>query len=459
MKWFRFRGLWGEKGWTEPAYVEIDDNGIIRRVMARGDDAESEAVNGWALPGVPNSHSHAFQYAMAGLTEHLPAGRSGDDFWSWRETMYELALSITPEQLVPIAAQLYAEMLRLGFTSVAEFHYLHHRPDGSPYPQGTALAEALCEAASMSGIRLTLVPVHYRMKDFGESASARQRRFLFASADAYLNHAEKCATMAKRFGFSMGGGVHSLRASPPEDSLRILRDLPKDWPRHLHIAEQTKEVDSCLRALGRRPVEWLLENIAIDSRFHLVHATHCTLQEAQGLARAGAHVVLCPTTEANLGDGIFPLEEYWKAGGRISIGTDSQVGLDPWEELRWADYVQRLRLERRNPLCGPGEDSGESLLRSAVQTGGRATGRPTGSFLGPGDPLDAVIVDAKDPFWEGLPASRRIATRIFAPASRPLLGTLVGGRWVARDGRHLKADALMRGLREAKLRQQKEQSN
>jgi formimidoylglutamate deiminase len=448
VKTFQFSGLWGTRGWTEPAFVKVDEKGIIQSLSDRNETNEKvEAVAGWALPGVPNTHSHAFQYAMAGLTEHLPAGHASDDFWSWREAMYTLALAITPEQMRALAAYLYSEMLRRGYTAVVEFHYVHHRPDGSPFPSTTQNAEALCEAATAAGIRLTLVPVHYRSGDFGQGASTRQRRFVFDGAEAYLKYAEQCAALARRLGHGVGGGVHSLRASPPEDTLRIFKDLPRDWPRHLHIAEQQKEVDGCLSTLKMRPVEWLLKNASPDGRFHFVHSTQVTTEEVRGIAAAKAHVVLCPTTEGNLGDGVFPLKEYLDAGGRFSIGTDSQVGLNPWEELRWADYQQRLRLHRRNPFCRGDDESGEILLRSAVQSGGRALGRNTDSFLEPGDPLDAVVVDGADPLWDGLQATRRVSTQIFAPSGRPLLGTIVAGRWVAQEGHHLKEDSLCAAFR------------
>ncbi len=437
MKRFKFLGAWRAHGWTEPAFVEVDDRGIIAAIADRNDKKDFETVAGWAVPGVLNAHSHAFQYAMAGLAEHLPTGKADDDFWSWRETMYSQALSVTPDSLRAIATLAYAEMVRRGFTSVVEFHYLHHQEDGGVYTPITKLAETLAEAASQTGIRLTLVPVHYRTGDFGTPASRRQRRFLFESADAYLKFADQCAAIAKTGGHEIGGGVHSLRASPAEDTIRIFRDLPKHWPRHLHIAEQLKEVESCQKHLRQRPIEWLLKNVDLDPRFYLVHCTHANPEEVTGLAKSKAHVVLCPTTEGNLGDGVFPLVEFWEAGGRFLIGTDSHVGLDPWEELRWADYQQRLRLHKRNPLCKSGEESGDLLLRSVVNS----------HSLSVGASLDALVLDGAHPLWERLKPAHRISNLIYAPAARPPLGTLIAGKWIARDGRHLKEDAFTNEFR------------
>jgi formimidoylglutamate deiminase len=446
---FAFEALWQGDRWIEQALVETDDKGIIRSVASGTAPAAAETVPGWALPGVPNAHSHAFQFAIGGLTEALSPGAKGDDFWSWREAMYALALTVGPEAVEAIAAYLYAELLARGFTSVAEFHYLHLDPNGSPYAEPTALAEALCRAAAASGIRLTLGPVHYRLGDFGKSASPRQKRFLFKDAASYLTFAELCAKVAARYGQRIGGGVHSLRASPPDDTIEIFKKLPASWPRHLHIAEQQKEVEACRKALGKRPVEWALENLAVDARFHLVHATHMERAECEALARSGAQVVLCPTTEANLGDGLFDLVTYKKAGGRFSIGTDSHVGIDPWEELRLLEYGQRLTLQKRNPLCAPGEGTGDLLLKEVVGSGERAMGGSGAGFLRVGDPLDAAVVGAEEALAWGLRPEHRVGSRIFAGGLGPLFGTMVGGRWVARGGAHLEREKLAAAARQA----------
>ncbi len=449
MKRYAFEALWQGRAWVEPAVVTVDDKGVIQEISQGVAPAGAEVVPGWALPGVPNAHSHAFQFALAGLTEHVAPGKTDDDFWSWREAMYDLALKIGPDAVEAIAAYVFAEMVGRGFTAVAEFHYLQHQPDGRPYHEPTLMAEALCRAATRAGIRLTLIPVHYHFGDFAKPASARQRRFLFDGATAYLDFATACAAVARRHAHGIGGGVHSLRASSAEETKAIFKALPDAWPRHLHVAEQRKEVEACVAALGRRPVTWVLENLSLDRRFHLVHATHADESEVRAIAATGANVVLCPTTEANLGDGFFPLALYRECGGRFSIGTDSHIGIDPWEELRLLDYGQRLRLEQRNPLCRAGESSGEVLLRETALSGACAMGRSGKSFLGVGDSLDAVVVDASDPLNGRLSRERRIDTRVFANGSRPLLGTMIGGQWAARAGVHLRRDELAAAARQA----------
>ncbi len=449
MKKFAFDGLWQGKKWIESAVVTVGAKGIIESVGSGPAPSDAEKVPGFALPGVPNAHSHAFQFALAGLAEHIPAAQTSDDFWSWREAMYGLALEIGPETTEAIAAYLYGELAAKGFTSVAEFHYLHHQTDGTAYSDRTAIAESLCRAATKAGIRLTLVPVHYAHSDFGKPPTARQRRFLFKGAKDYLDFAGLCAAVCKRHGHGIGGGVHSLRASSFEETKEIFRALPAEWPRHLHIAEQKKEVDACVKASGKRPVEWALEHLGLGEKFHLVHATHTNEAEVSGLAASGANVVLCPTTEGNLGDGFFDAAAYLEAGGRFSIGTDSHVGIDPWEEFRLLDYGQRLRLERRNPLCQPGKSSGEVLLREAVLSGARAMGLSGKSFLEKGDFLDAAVLAKDDPFLGALRREHRIDTRIYAGGAQPLFGTLVAGEWVSKSGRHVRRDSLAEAARAA----------
>lgn len=447
MKAFHFRGLWRDS-WIEPARVNVDAKGVITSIEAKPAVAGDEVVDGWALPGIPNAHSHAFQAAMAGRAEFLPPGSDSDDFWSWREAMYDRALALTPESASAIAGFLYGALAARGFTSVAEFHYLHLDPDGNPYADPLVLAKAHFDAASRAGIRLTLVPVHYQTGDFDQPASARQRRFLFKGADAYLKHAEAVAIEAKRRGHRSGGGVHSLRASPREETLAVFRGLARDLPRHLHIAEQKKEVEAGERAWGKRPLTWALENLGLDERFHLVHATHATESELKGVASSGAHVVLCPTTEGNLGDGLFPLKAYRSLGGKFSIGTDSHIGVDPFEELRLLEYGQRLHHLAREPLCRPGEDAGEILFAEAVRSGRKAVGEG-GTALAVGSALDAAVVSAREPAYAGSTAARRISIRVFTSMQGPLFGTLVGGKWVAREGRSVSHASLAEAFRKS----------
>uniref|UniRef100_UPI0031B59202 formimidoylglutamate deiminase n=1 Tax=Luteimonas sp. 4-12 TaxID=2027406 RepID=UPI0031B59202 len=326
---------------------------------------------GWQLPGIANLHSHAFQRAMAGMAERQtdPA----DSFWTWRETMYRMAARFDPDTLHAVARQLYVEMLEAGYTTVCEFHYLHHAPDGRPYATPSAMSDALIQAARDTGIRLTLLPVLYMTGGFdGRALGERQRRFGH-DVDAYLAlfaglHAQQDAHLR------VGCALHSLRAVLPGAMQAVLAGLPSDARVHVHIAEQQPEVEDCVAVRGMRPVAWLLANADVDARWTLVHATHLDADEVAGIARSGATVAICPTTEANLGDGLFPLRDYLDAGGRWGIGSDSHISVSPVEELRWLEYGQRLASLRRNIAVGADTPSvGETLLAGPASTRRRTT--------------------------------------------------------------------------------------
>ncbi|CAM2068383.1 formimidoylglutamate deiminase [Sulfidibacter corallicola] len=441
---FRFDGILTEQGWLEPGFVIADGDGRLLSVSNRAphDGEPCDRIPGFAVPGFRNAHSHAFQYAMAGLGEHLRG--EADDFWSWREAMYDLALRVDLDQMEAIAAMVYAEMLRHGYTAVAEFHYLHHDRDGSLYPRPAAMAQRLMRAADAVGIALTLVPMYYRLGGFGRGALPEQRRFLSGSVDAYQGLVEDARSCAEAFErVRVGVGVHSLRAAEPDEIRRIFGEAPESAPRHLHIAEQVREVDECLRHLGRRPVAWLLDEVPVDHRFHLVHATHVAEFEWRGILERGAHVVLCPSTEGNLGDGFFPIRDYHRAGGSWSIGTDSHIGLSPMEELRWLDYGQRLNDRRRNVLCTrAGDDSGDQLFRTAFEGGRAAMGEPGGAWFPTGEPFDAVILDNAHPLLHHCKPARRMATLIHGLDAGALLGTITAGTWRVRAGEHLDGSAI-----------------
>ena len=448
-KSWRFDALWREDGWLENAYVVTDDEGKILEISANPPRHEVESVAGYAAPGFQNAHSHAFQYAMAGLAEHMLG--DNDDFWSWRNAMYALALTVSPEDLAAIAAMLYTEMLRNGFTAVAEFHYLHHDPKGDRYANPATMAQALIQAARETGIQLTLIPIFYRTGDFAKPGFSEQRRFLSASLDDYfkLHEATRRAGLASER-CATGVGVHSLRAGSPEEIVAIMGSFAPDSPRHIHIAEQQKEVDGCLAALGQRPVAWLLDHLPVDDRFHLVHATHINREEMVGIARSGATVVLCPSTEGNLGDGFFPLRDYRRESGSWAIGTDSHIGLSPMEELRWLDYGQRMRLEKRNSLClQAGEDGGETAFRQSLIGGYRAMGLGEMRSFAPGSPFDAVVLDSRHPLLGSRPPERRLATWLYACDASAFLGVLCSGRWVIQAGRHHRLDSVSQNFRGA----------
>jgi len=440
-----FDGVLTESGWLEPAWLTLDERGCLLAITTEKPQQVDEQVRGYAIPGFHNAHSHAFQYGMAGLAEHLSG--AADDFWSWREAMYGLALTVDPEAVEAIAAMVYSEMLRHGYTAVAEFHYLHHAPDGTPYDNPAEMGERLVAAAQRTGIQLTLVPVFYQTGDFGKPASPRQRRFLSRSTEDWAKLIDASArAVAGVERARLGIGVHSLRAARGEDVIDVFHAAPSDAPRHLHIAEQRAEVDACLAHLGCRPVDWLLDHLDIGARDNLVHATHLSAGECSRLAASGAGTVLCPSTEGNLGDGFFPLRDYLDQGGSWAIGSDSQIGLSPMEELRWIDYGQRLRLERRNILClEPGQDSGNLAFAQSLVGGRRATGGDAAAYFPLGAPFDAVVLDTAWPQFAACPPKRRLATLIYAADASALLGTLTAGRWVVKHGVHHRQDSLRRG--------------
>ncbi|MCB9638134.1 MAG: formimidoylglutamate deiminase [Myxococcales bacterium] len=443
-KLLRFDGLWDTQRWFEPAFVALDAQGRVLSVTETAPDhTPAENIKGYVLPGHHNAHSHAFQYAMAGLAERLPPHSASDDFWSWRETMYNLAGAVSPEQMEDIAAMLYAEMIRHGYTAVAEFHYLHHDKDGQPYAEKATMGQALLRAAQKTGIKLTLIPIFYQRGGFDRPASPLQQRFLSQDPDDYLDLLEQShALIATSPHAKLGVGIHSLRAASPEHLQAILRQAPPHLPRHIHVAEQQKEIQEVLQHLGQRPVAWMLQHLPIDERFHLVHATHMDHEEAQMLAKTGAHVVLCPSTEGNLGDGFFALREFMQAGGRWSIGTDSHIGLQPCEELRWLDYGQRLRHEKRNMYCfQSGDESGEIALRQAILHGRAATGHHE-TPLSVGQPFDAVIYNARMPLFAMAPPTQRLSAIVYTADVSSILGTMINGRWCAKDQQHLHQDAL-----------------
>ena len=326
-------------GWASRVRISFDAAGNIAGVETDAKPGDAERCAGAVLPGMPNLHSHAFQRAFAGLTERASA--DGDDFWSWRQIMYRCLAVLKPEDVNAIAAQLYMEMLKAGYTAVGEFHYIHNDRDGAAYGDRLAMSTAILDAAAEAGIGLTLLPVLYRANGFGGvPASAGQSRFITEVDDLLQMVA---ALMRRQRGnpeLRIGVAPHSLRAVPPEDFARAIagmRHLDPTAPIHLHIAEQTAEVEQCVAWSGQRPVAWLLDHAEVDASWCLVHATHMDAAEVRGVATRDAVVGICPTTEANLGDGFFPAQAYREAGGRWGIGSDSHVSVNAVEELRWLE--------------------------------------------------------------------------------------------------------------------------
>ncbi|MBW3534050.1 MAG: formimidoylglutamate deiminase [Gemmatimonadetes bacterium] len=432
-------------GWADDVLLRVDDRGLLLEARAGATAPEARRIPGVAVPGVPNLHSHAFQRALAGLTERTPSGGGGrDTFWSWRERMYAFLSRLGPEDVEAVATQLYVELLRSGYTVVGEFHYLHHAPDGHPYGDPAEMSRRILAASRAAGIGLTHLPVLYMAGDFGGAPPGEaQRRFLL-DVDGVLDLVARCeAETANDPARRVGLALHSLRAVPPEAIEPAVAGLPgPSAPVHIHVAEQRREVEACLAWSGARPVEWLLDHADVDGRWCAVHATHVEAGEAARLAATGAVAGLCPTTEANLGDGIFPLRPWLEAGGRFGVGSDSHVSTSPVEELRWLEYAQRLRLEERNVAAGfPHPSTARSLLERAWAGGAAALGLPVGR-LAAGHRADWVALDPDHPALVGRRDDDLLDAWIFSGAANPVAEVVVGGRVRVEAGRHVDEDAV-----------------
>ena len=432
-------------GWARDVRLAWDAAGRLTAVQPGATpEPGMPRAEGPLLPGMPNLHSHAFQRGMAGLTEYRAEAQ--DSFWSWRSLMYRFALRLSPAQLEAIAFGLYVDMLEAGYTAVCEFHYVHHDTDGHPYADDAELARALLRAAQRAGIGLTLLPVLYQTSGFGGAAPAEgQRRFIRSTA-SMLRLLETLRPACDAQGARLGLAPHSLRAVPPEalrDALAGLAAQDATAPIHIHIAEQTKEVDDCLAWSGQRPVAWLLDHAPVDARWCLVHATHMDADEYRRAAATGAVAGLCPTTEANLGDGLFDLPRWTVDGGAWGVGSDSHACVDAAEELLMLEYGQRLLRRQRNVAATAAQpEVATALWLSAVGGGAQASGRALGG-LAVGQQADMLVLDAAHPVLAGLEAPQMLSAHVFAAGrQRPLAQAYVAGRKTVDAGRHpLRAEA------------------
>ena len=421
-------------GWADDVRLEIED-GRIAAVRTGMPAEESDLRAGVVIPGLANAHSHAFQRALAGHTERRgPAGK--DNFWSWRDRMYRLAGSIDAERLRAIARQAYTEMLESGYTTVVEFHYLHR--EAGAEQGGDTMLQAIIAAANDSGIRLTYVPILYERAGFEEPQLDEYQQRFASTLKEFSAHYERARELAADR-IAVGIGAHSLRAVFPESLAEIERIGQRDGvPIHIHIAEQQREVDQCLDVNGLRPVRWLLQNHALNEQWCLVHATHMDDEEIEALAQTGAVVCLCPSTEANLGDGLFPLQRWLQRDGRIAIGSDSHVSINPFEELRWLEYGQRLKAQQRNIAAIQQEHTGRNLFELAADGGARASGQGDGS-LHRGALADLVVLDDDSPMLTGHPRESLLDALVFSGFTLPVDRVMVHGKWQLVDGRHRSA--------------------
>ncbi|MFZ4650359.1 MAG: formimidoylglutamate deiminase [Rubrivivax sp.] len=438
--------LWAPQAWIDGAWhaqvlLRADAQGRWAEVRP-GTAAPGEALQlpGPVLPGLVNAHSHAFQRAFAGLAERREGAH--DDFWSWRDRMYGVALRITPDELREVATALYRELLAGGYTHVCEFHYLHHDPAGQPYAQPAAMGRALAEAAVQAGIGLTLLPALYERAGFGQPQLRDDQRRFAAGVEQVCAWRDE----VRAWGWpNVGAGVavHSLRAAAPASIARLCERLEQDpGPVHVHVAEQTGEVDACLAATGRRPIEWLAAHARLDARWQLVHATHATAAEIEAVARSGAGVVVCPTTEANLGDGLFDLPGWLAQGVALSIGSDSQVCRQAWRELQLLEYGQRLVLRRRNVAADPatGQPSTAGRLFEACLHGGAGAAGLGPWGLRTGARADLVVLGADTPGLREAGPAHALDALVFATDLPAVTQTWVAGRCVAGGPRAARAD-------------------
>ncbi|MBV8919693.1 formimidoylglutamate deiminase [Bradyrhizobium sp.] len=420
-------------GWCDDVQVIVGD-GTITAITAGAAPQSGDERHQLAIPGLASLHSHAFQRGMAGLAEMR--GEVADTFWTWRETMYRFALTMTPDDVESVATLLYAEMLERGFTRVGEFHYLHHDPGGAPYANPAEMAARIAQATEATGIGLTLLPSFYAHGSFGGAAPrAGQRRFI-SSIDQFaeLMTASRKAVSSLR-GANVGIAPHSLRAVTP-DELTAIVPLAEGGPVHIHAAEQTREVEDCVAWSGRRPVEWLLDHAPVDQRWCLIHATHMTATETTALAASGAVAGLCPLTEASLGDGIFPAREYCDAGGRFGIGTDSNILIGVADELRQLEYGQRLKHRARNMLSrGPGVSTGRALFDAALAGGTQALAQACGGIQ-QGARADIVSLDTSHPSLAERRGDAILDGFIFAAGADAIDCVWAGGNKVVEGGRH-----------------------
>jgi len=422
-------------GWQKDQTLTIEQ-GVITAIEA-GAVLGAQSV-GTVIPGMVNCHSHAFQRAFAGFSEQGSEGQ--DSFWTWRKIMYKFLGQLSAENAKVIATQLYIEMVKMGYTRVAEFHYLHHDIDGSNYPELAEMAKALFKASEDAGIGLTLLPVLYRFSGFGEQAANEGQKRFINSIDQFNQLVSDCFALSNDYPNSnVGIAPHSLRAvdlASLQSAVAHVRELDNKAPVHIHIAEQQQEVDDCIAHTGKRPVQWLLDNMQLDKHWCLIHATHIDEHERKGIVKTQAIAGICPTTEANLGDGIFPTTEFLAEQGTLAIGSDSHISVNPVEELRWLEYAQRLIKQQRAVLAEQQELSvGRNLWQKAALGGAQSTNSNTGE-LAIGKQADLLVLDESQLQLFAHSEQHLLDSLIFASQSNSVNDVMVNGQWVVRNKQH-----------------------
>tara|TARA_R100001244_G_scaffold47550_3_gene42274 strand:- start:17088 stop:18464 length:1377 start_codon:yes stop_codon:yes gene_type:complete len=439
---FHFTMAMLPQGWTSDVRITVA-NGCIARIETGIAASAADERHMAGIPGLPNLHSHAFQRAMAGLAERRDSLAQADSFWTWREVMYRFVSRLGPADVQAIAALAYMEMLEGGFTRVGEFHYLHHQPDGTRYDDPAEMAAALAQAADETGIALTLLPVFYAHSGFGGKAPDNSQRRFANSLDGFQLLVDASATALRPLPDGvLGIAPHSLRACTPQELAQLIDRANDQMPIHIHVAEQIREVEDCLAWSGSRPVEWLLDHVALSERWCLVHATHMTEAEAAGLARSGTVAGLCPMTEANLGDGLFAADSFLGAGGSYGIGSDSNILIDAAAEMRLLEYGQRLRHHSRNHLSAqPDESIGGAIFRASLAGGAKALAAP--AELAEGHPADIVSLNVEHPSLTGRNGDGWLDGWIFAARNDAIDCVWRHGRKCVSGGRHIAREQII----------------
>jgi formimidoylglutamate deiminase len=429
--------------WQSNKTLTLSSDGIIVSIT-NGKESDAVILNGPVVPGMVNCHSHAFQRAFAGFSEYRGSSVAGDEkdsFWSWRDIMYRFVAKMTPEDANTVAEFVYIEMLKAGYTSVAEFHYLHHQQGGQFYDDPAEMSHQVIQAAFSTGIAITHLPVLYTYAGFSEQApSDAQARFIHQTED-YLNLIQSLnQTYSGKDRFKLGIAPHSLRAvsdTQLNEVIPFIRQMDKKAPIHIHIAEQMQEVNDCIKHYQQRPIEWLLNNFTMDENWCLIHATHLTTSEIEKTAKSGAVVGICPLTEANLGDGIFPTAEYLNHGGKFALGSDSHIAINVADEIRLLEYAQRLTKNERAVLVDKNCSSvGQYLFTKATADGATAINQNVGS-IEVGKQADLLVLNDEHPSLFSKSNSQILDAAIFASNQLPVKDVYVGGRRVIESGNHI----------------------
>jgi formimidoylglutamate deiminase len=442
-KLFWTQQAWVQGAWKHNVCMEVDSRGHWSRIECDIVQAPANAtvLGGPVLPGMVNAHSHAFQRAFAGLSERRTS--DADDFWSWRDRMYGVALRITPAQMRAVAAQLYVELLQGGYTQVCEFHYLHHSETGAPYADPATMAWAVADAAFDAGIGLTMLPVLYERAGFSQPALREDQR-RFSGTPDFIADLQRNMQESGRALLNAGVSIHSLRAASEASIRALLQHVAgTDMPIHIHVAEQMQEVRDCLEHTGQHPIEWLCSELPLDPRWQLVHATHAETSEIETVAHSGAGIVICPSTEGNLGDGLPDLPGWLDHGVPMAIGSDSHVSRQWAEELRWLEYGQRMNLQRRNVAASPAKEPATAarLFEAALSAGGQAAGQRAWGIQ-TGARADMLVLETSIPGLLGVPPSHTLDALVFATNTSAIRDVYVAGKHVVRDGLHLCASSI-----------------